>query len=319
MITDQTLGDAVPSDEIAGAVLDALPTRVALVGADRTIVHINEAWKRGSANGLDPFWARPGGRWPPSAGPTGEEATGREAAALAQLAAATDGLLAHDREWADLEVSHAAGHGQRWLSVRLRRLPVGPGVVVAVDDVTVLHTEAEHLRHDATHDLVTGLANRALFGRRLTAALDDPPTGDGIHAAAVIFIDLDDFRRVNVAYGHAAGDALLRASGERLGQALRPDHLLARWGGDEFVVLARAITSSDAMQLAEDLTRTFAEPLSTGGRTVRMSVSVGMALSGLDPTDPTVTVPLALVDQAGDALLRARGRARRRSNSPRPR
>ncbi len=309
----------MPSDEIAGAVLDALPTRVALVGADRTIVHINEAWKRGSASGRDPFWARPGGRWPPSAAVTGPEATGHEAVALARLAAATDGLLAHDREWADLEVTHAAGHGQRWLSVRLRRLPTGPGVVVAVDDVTVRHTETEALRHEATHDLVTGLANRGLFGGRLTEALADPPTGAGLHAAAVVFLDLDDFRRVNVAYGHAAGDALLRTAGERLGEALGPDHLLARWGGDEFVVLARAITSPAAMQLAEDLTRTFAEPLRTGGRTVRMSISVGMALSGLDRTESPEATPLALVDQAGDALLRARGRGRRRSGPRRPR
>jgi diguanylate cyclase (GGDEF)-like protein len=306
----------VRSDEFAGAVLDALPTRVALVGADRTVLHVNEAWRRGAADGGDPFWAALGGRWPPAAPSTGGDASG-----LARLADATDGMIAHERDRADLEVAHEAGRGERWLHVRMRRPPSGTGVVVAVDDITARHAKEDELRYDATHDLVTGLANRALFASRLKAALAVRPVEPDRHAVAVIFLDLDAFRRVNTAHGHAAGDLVLRAAGRRLAQALRPDDLLARWGGDEFVVLTTAVTSPDAMRLAEDLTRAFAEPLEIGARSIPMSVSVGMALSGADRPGPSPLRPdpsplrpdpFALVDQAGDALLRARGQARNR-------
>ena len=111
----------------------------------------------------------------------------------------------------------AAGTLVRQLTARLRR------------------SEAT-LRHDAGHDPLTGLPNRACFGERLDAALAEP----GHEPVAVAFIDLDHFKRVNDSLGHAVGDALLVAVAERLRAHAEPSTVLARFGGDEFLALFRS-------------------------------------------------------------------------------
>ena len=99
-------------------------------------------------------------------------------------------------------------------------------------DITARREAEEQLRHQAFHDPLTGLANRALFTDRVQHALV-VRSGD----AAVLFLDLDDFKAVNDGLGHVAGDALLRAVGVRLRASLSPTHTVARMGGDEFAIL----------------------------------------------------------------------------------
>ena len=99
-------------------------------------------------------------------------------------------------------------------------------------DVTARREAEEQLRHQAFHDALTGLANRALFTNRVEHAL--VLRKQGTRGVAVLFLDLDDFKAVNDSLGHVAGDALLRGVGARLRDALSPSHTVARLGGDEF-------------------------------------------------------------------------------------
>ena len=116
--------------------------------------------------------------------------------------------------------------------------PEGGGQVLQgyLLDITARREAEELLRHQAFHDPLTGLANRALFTDRVEHALVRRRAGG---EAAVLFLDLDDFKAVNDTLGHLAGDTLLRAVGERLRDASAPSHTVARLGGDEFAILHR--------------------------------------------------------------------------------
>jgi diguanylate cyclase (GGDEF)-like protein/PAS domain S-box-containing protein len=107
-------------------------------------------------------------------------------------------------------------------------------------DVTERHEAEELLRRQAFHDPLTELANRALFADRVQHAL--VVRGQSGGSAAVLFLDLDDFKRVNDTFGHPAGDAFLREVGDRLRGALSPSHTIARLGGDEFAILVEEVS-----------------------------------------------------------------------------
>jgi diguanylate cyclase (GGDEF)-like protein len=138
----------------------------------------------------------------------------------------------------------------------------------------------EHLVLRTQHDGLTGLPNREHFLDRLRVAVarDDGPA----HAAgtAVIFLDLDGFKRVNDSLGHAAGDELLIAVAERLREDLRPRDTAARFAGDEFVIIAENVVSLDqARQLAIRLGRSIEQPFEVDGRSIAITVSIGVAMT----------------------------------------
>ena len=159
-----------------------------------------------------------------------------------------------------------------------------------------LHRANEQLQHDATHDALTGLPNRAYFLERLGAAHRGQPP----HPFALLFLDFDGFKRVNDTYGHTTGDALLVALARRLRDALKKDDLLARFGGDEFSVLLPCTDRGGALAAAERLRESFACPLElssqeTGNRetsnqetrrTLQLGVSIGVAVS--EPPHPVL-------------------------------
>jgi diguanylate cyclase (GGDEF)-like protein/PAS domain S-box-containing protein len=141
-------------------------------------------------------------------------------------------------------------------------------------DITARRAAEEQLRHQAFHDPLTGLANRALFTDRVQHALV-VRSGD----AAVLFLDLDDFKAVNDGLGHLAGDALLRAVGVRLRASLSRTHTVARMGGDEFAILAEGTSSADAaLDAAERITTALQAPFDVDGREVFVTASVGIAV-----------------------------------------
>jgi diguanylate cyclase (GGDEF)-like protein/PAS domain S-box-containing protein len=143
-------------------------------------------------------------------------------------------------------------------------------------DITARREAEEQLRHQAFHDPLTGLANRALFTDRVQHALV-VRSGD----AAVLFLDLDDFKAVNDSLGHLAGDALLRAVGVRLRASLSPTHTVARMGGDEFAILVEGASSADAaLDAAERVTAALQAPFDVDGREVFVTASVGIAVGG---------------------------------------
>jgi diguanylate cyclase (GGDEF)-like protein/PAS domain S-box-containing protein len=145
-------------------------------------------------------------------------------------------------------------------------------------DVTARHDAEEQLRHQAFHDALTGLANRALFTNRVEHALvlrSELARAE----VAVLFLDLDDFKGVNDTLGHAAGDTLLRGVGVRLRETLSPSYTVARLGGDEFAVLIEEVAGpASALDAAERIVTTLLKPFEIEGREVFVSASVGIAL-----------------------------------------
>ena len=139
----------------------------------------------------------------------------------------------------------------------------------------------ERLQHDAFHDALTGLPNRALFMDRLEQTLARGKREQS-QAFAVFFLDFDRFKVVNDSLGHAAGDALLVAIGERLKESLRPGDTVARLGGDEFTLLASGVAGeAEALVLAQRLKELFVKPFCIEGRELHINASVGIVLSTL--------------------------------------
>jgi len=151
------------------------------------------------------------------------------------------------------------------------------GVFGIAKDVTERRRLERQLGHQATHDTLTGLPNRAMLERALDAGAQAGA------ARTLLFIDLDRFKVVNDSLGHRSGDELLVAAVERLRANVRGDDLLVRWAGDEFCVLLGAGTSEDvALRIADRLRAVLAEPFSLAGRDVRLSASIGVAAAGAD-------------------------------------
>jgi diguanylate cyclase (GGDEF)-like protein/PAS domain S-box-containing protein len=161
----------------------------------------------------------------------------------------------------------------------------------------------ERMRHEAVHDPLTGLANRTLLRDRLEHALARSEREEEM-ATGVLFVDLDNFKQVNDAYGHAAGDAVLVELGRRLRMAVRPADTVARLGGDEFVVVCEEVDAATALALGQRLESAIREPLEVGGVTHLLSASIGVALGRTDPD--------ALLGDADTAVYGAKAAGRGR-------
>ena len=207
----------------------------------------------------------------------------------------------------ELRAMHADGR-HRWFDVTLRNLGQDPavgGVLTHFHDVTDRRRAEQDLVHQTLHDALTGLPNRALLLDRLGHALDRTERSEG-PGVAVLFVDLDHFKEVNDSLGHAAGDALLVEVAERLRSTLRPADTVARLSGDEFVICCEDITSgAEAVAMAERVLDALRDPFSTGGRTVQLGASVGIALAGR-PTD----TPEMLLRDADTAMYFAKSHGR---------
>jgi len=149
----------------------------------------------------------------------------------------------------------------------------------SLTDVSLRKRAEAQLLHDALHDALTGLANRALYLDRLEVALRQYQR-DRRKLFAVLFFDLDRFKNVNDSLGHTVGDELLVGVARRLEHQLRPGDTLARLGGDEFAILLNGIEGvQDAEQVAERLHELMAHEFSIGEYEVYVTVSIGIAMS----------------------------------------
>jgi len=130
----------------------------------------------------------------------------------------------------------------------------------------------ERLRHQAFHDILTGLPNRALFTERVEAALTS-----GNSSAVVLFLDLDDFKTINDTLGHAMGDTVLTEVARRVRASVRAEDTAARLGGDEFAVLLESTGSGGGEAVAETLLQAMREPITLGNRETVVATSIGIA------------------------------------------
>ncbi len=179
------------------------------------------------------------------------------------------------------------------------------GIVVNTRDITERKTLEERLLHQALHDPLTGLANRALLLDRLGHALDRAERTEACVAA--LFLDLDDFKVVNDSLGHDAGDELLVEAAERLGSCLRPEDTIARLGGDEFVVLLEDVHGrGEATEAATRIAEALREPFLLGAHEEAfVSVSIGVALAS-GGEDRTGSSPDDLLRRADVAMYEAK-------------
>ena len=156
----------------------------------------------------------------------------------------------------------------------LLELPAVCGLVLNTRDVGERKALEAKLTHQAFHDPLTDLPNRAAFRIHLDHALDD----EGERRIAVLFLDLDDFKGVNDTLGHDTGDKLLAAVGARIAATLRPGDTVARLGGDEFAVLLKNMEDEQiAVRVADRITRQFVAPFGIGGKKIAVHASIGIA------------------------------------------
>jgi len=152
---------------------------------------------------------------------------------------------------------------------------VSQGLLVDVTDRKRLESK---LIHDALHDPLTGLANRVLLRDHLQRSLARRDRNGG--TVALLFVDLDDFKRVNDTYGHAAGDEILVRVAERLLAAVRAEDVVGRQSGDEFAVLLDSVRGADeAVVSAERILRELRRPIQLGARSILVGGSIGIALA----------------------------------------
>jgi diguanylate cyclase (GGDEF)-like protein/PAS domain S-box-containing protein len=209
-------------------------------------------------------------------------------------AVATDGV-AREAEW----LARMLGEQERWLHRQVVR--VEGGVVAIVRDITERKLTEQRIRHLAHHDDLTGLPNRSLLRDRLGQAIRDAERRG--HAVGLAFIDLDGFKLVNDGLGHNAGDELLKVVGARMGRCLRSSDTLARFGGDEFVILLPEL-SGDPMALTpllEKVRQAVTEPVEVEGQEVQVSCSMGVVLYPRDGEDANT-----LMMNADAAMYRAK-------------
>jgi diguanylate cyclase (GGDEF)-like protein/PAS domain S-box-containing protein len=152
-------------------------------------------------------------------------------------------------------------------------------------DITALKRQQASLGHLAYHDPLTGLPNRLMLVDRLDHALRAHIRNK--MQLAVFFIDLDGFKAINDTLGHAIGDRLLQATGERLQALLRSGDTVARLGGDEFVIVIESCRSREGIvRIAQKLIATIAEPLHVDGHELEVRGSIGIAIAPQDGQDP---------------------------------
>jgi diguanylate cyclase (GGDEF)-like protein/PAS domain S-box-containing protein len=184
--------------------------------------------------------------------------------------------------------------------------------MTVVRDLRSVEAARAHIYHLAHHDPLTGLLNRAAFTERLQALMSSDRAGDA--AGALLFIDLDHFKRVNDSLGHVAGDQLLQTLAQRLLSLLRSSDLVARFGGDEFVVLLPgALSRDDVDDVACKLLAALGAPVVLEGRPISVTPSLGIALYPQHAQSAT-----DLVKHADAALYEAKrqGRATHRWYDP---
>lgn len=173
------------------------------------------------------------------------------------------------------------------------------GSLALVSDITSTRSATRRLQHAANHDDLTGLPNRSQLQRGVSEALAHSPD-----STAVLFVDLDHFKVVNDARGHGAGDDLLRAVSERLRSTVRPGDLVARFGGDEFVVVCQGVSASDAQVVARRVLDVLEGSAGPFDGHLPAPASIGIALS------PAISAE-ELLREADAAMYAAKAAGRR--------
>ncbi|MBI2709577.1 MAG: diguanylate cyclase [Actinobacteria bacterium] len=263
-----------PAGILLGA-MDALPQALAVVDREARIVATNRAWRRlvtpedhvvGVCEGGDLLahlrTARPA-----------------HAAVADHVADGMRRVLASRTETFELQYEVDTSDGVRWYLLTIGAMP-GGGAVVTRQDTTVHHSVQDLLAELAFHDPLTGLPNRMLVVDRLRLSmLRGSRTGE---RPAVVFFDLDGFKRVNDRFGHEVGDQLLVQVAQRLRHHVRDGDTCGRWGGDEFVVVVELADLAAVDGLVRRTLEVFEQPFLLGDVEVSVGASIGVVVVHAD-------------------------------------
>ena len=167
--------------------------------------------------------------------------------------------------------------GQVYFEARINKVLKYDQIMIIIRDITEQHQSEQLIRKQAYFDSLTQLPNRLLALDRLSQLTVEATRND--EKAAVFFLDLDDFKKINDSLGHEAGDKVLIETANRLQRALRKADTIGRLGGDEFIILSKGIsTQQNAVGIAEKLLQNFREPFTIEGRELMLTISIGVAM-----------------------------------------
>jgi diguanylate cyclase (GGDEF)-like protein/PAS domain S-box-containing protein len=307
-VSDQVRAEAElrESEQLSWSVLESVTGPAAVLDAGGTIVRINREWEElHAARGGAAAKLTVGGNYLATCDAAAE--LGVDTAA--EAAAGVRAVLAGAEELFRMEYRTPPGDDDRWYAMRVSPLATDRGGAVLLNiDITERKRYEFQLAHQALHDPLTGLPNRALLSDRLDVAVARAEREPG--KVAVLFLDVDHFKVLNDARGHAAGDRILEQMAERLVDLVRPGDTVARFGGDEFVVLCERLEGAhEARVIADRIAAGLSAPfLDTGGGevTVTVTVSIGIAFGSRGSR------PEAMVRDADAAMYQAKERGRNR-------
>jgi diguanylate cyclase (GGDEF)-like protein/PAS domain S-box-containing protein len=288
----------VPGTPLTDLAFEAAPVALAVAGTEGVLLRVNRA-----------FCDLLGYPAEQLIGITYEAITDPEDLHLDREALA--GLIVEGRGPAvEKRFLHAAGHPvwARVTATLIRRSQgaVEGAAVVVVEDIAELRRRHAELSRLALHDPLTGVRNRVQLDQDIERALRARDLTGGV--VAVLFIDVDDFKGINDARGHEAGDMVLILLTSRLREAVRDQDTVARLGGDEFVLVAHLPSAELAEEMRARVEQVCAEPLVLDAEALPVRISVGMAVVATDGFTPAAA--LSLADSAMYAVKRSR-KARR--------
>jgi diguanylate cyclase (GGDEF)-like protein len=255
------------------AAVSHLPVGLSMFDAEQRLILCNPAYRE--IYGLSEDLTRPGARFLDiMVGHVGGQVSGQEGAGgfLNDWIAAYRQRLTRGENFTNIQELTDG----RTISMRVGPIPDG-GWVDVQEDITERRRHEAKITHMAQHDLLTGLPNRVMLHEHLEHILTRTV---GEERAAVLFLDLDHFKEVNDTLGHRVGDGLLKAVADRLRGCVRKDDLVARVGGDEFVIVQRADDpTTEAKALASRIIDTINAPYEIDGHKFVIGVSIGIALA----------------------------------------
>ncbi len=270
-LVEETLNQR--SEARLGALIKNASDVICIVGRDTAIGYLSPSMRRSFGHDPDPLIGRP----------LAEVVHPDDAVRLVAFLAAAAAHPAGQPLMAEFRMRHTV-HGWRdveALGANLLEEEAVNGIVLNIRDISERKSLQAELEHQAFHDTLTGLPNRALFRNRVEHALGAQLRTE--QSVAVLFLDIDDFKTVNDSLGHAAGDRVLQQVAVRLESCLRPTDTAARLGGDEFAILINDSESeASAIEVTQRLMNELSAPVSLDEREVRVGTSIGIAYSDSD-------------------------------------